>query len=80
MKASPYFVFALLAGVISKMANSPQEVFQIFKSLGSYTLVVTLGLLIMIFGVYPPLVTNLLLKIKYRSFMRNISPAQLMAF
>ena len=80
MKYAPYFVFALLAGVISKMANSPQEVFQIFKSLGSYTLVVTIGLLIMIFGVYPTLVTNLVRKIKYRSFMRNISPAQLMAF
>jgi Na+/H+-dicarboxylate symporter len=80
MKYAPYFVFALLAGVISKMANSPQEVFQIFKSLGSYTLVVSVGLLIMIFGVYPTLVTNLVRKIKYRSFMRNISPAQLMAF
>jgi Na+/H+-dicarboxylate symporter len=42
--------------------------------------VVSFGLLIMIFGVYPTLVTNLVRKIKYRSFMRNISPAQLMAF
>jgi len=34
----------------------------------------------MIFGVYPLLVTNVVRKLKYRSFFRNISPAQLMAF
>jgi Na+/H+-dicarboxylate symporter len=80
MKYAPYFVFALLAGVISKMADSPREVFEIFKSLGSYSLVVTFGLLIMIFGIYPGLISNIVRKIKYRTFLRNISPAQLMAF
>lgn len=80
MRYAPFFVFALLAGVLAKMADTPAEVFEIFKSLGAYTLVVTFGLLIMIFIVYPGLVSNLVRKIKYRSFLRNISPAQLMAF
>ena len=80
MKYAPYFVFALLAGVLAKMADDPKDVFEIFKSLGSYTLVVTFGLLLMIFVIYPSLVTTVVRKIKYRSFMRNISPAQLMAF
>ncbi|NQZ77195.1 MAG: cation:dicarboxylase symporter family transporter, partial [Ekhidna sp.] len=34
MKAAPYFVFALLAGVIAKMADTPGEVLEIFRSLG----------------------------------------------
>jgi Na+/H+-dicarboxylate symporter len=80
MKYAPYFVFALLAGVISKMADTPAEVFEIFKSLGAYTLVVTFGLVVMIFIVYPSLVSAIVKKIKYRTFLRNISPAQLMAF
>ncbi len=80
MRYAPYFVFALLAGVISKMADTPAEVFQIFKSLGTYTIVVTIGLLLMIFVVYPTLVSSIVRKVKYRTFLRNISPAQLMAF
>jgi len=80
MKYAPYFVFALLAGVIAKMADTPAEVFEIFKSLGTYTIVVSAGLLLMIFIVYPSLVSTVVRKIKYRPFLRNISPAQLMAF
>ena len=80
MHYAPYFVFALLAGVLAKMADTPAEVFEIFKSLGTYTIVVLIGLLIMIFVVYPTLVSNIVRKIKYRTFLRNISPAQLMAF
>lgn len=80
MHYAPYFVFALLAGVLAKMADTPAEVFEIFKSLGTYTIVVLIGLLIMIFVVYPTLVSNIVRRIKYRTFLRNISPAQLMAF
>jgi len=80
MEYAPYFVFALMAGVISKMANTPAEVLEILKTLGAYSLVVIIGLLTMIFIVYPLLVTNVVRKLKYRSFFRNISPAQLMAF
>jgi Na+/H+-dicarboxylate symporter len=80
MNYAPFFVFALMAGVISKMANTPGEVLEILKSLGTYSLVVVLGLSIMIFAVYPTLVMTLVRKIKYRTFFRHISPAQLMAF
>ncbi|MCF8257489.1 MAG: dicarboxylate/amino acid:cation symporter, partial [Flavobacteriales bacterium] len=50
MKAAPYFVFALLAGVISKMAgDDPLAVIEIFKGLGWYSLAVALGLAFMVF-------------------------------
>lgn len=80
MKAAPFFVFALLAGVISKMASTPQEVFEIFKGLGSYSLTVALGLGILIFGFYPALIAISIKKLSYMNFLRKISPAQFLAF
>ena len=57
MKAAPFFVFALLAGVISKMAgNDSSKVLDIFKALGWYSIVVLLGLFIMVFIFYPLLI------------------------
>lgn len=79
MKAAPFFVFALMAGVIAKMADTPAEVWEIFKSLGSYSLVVVLGLFFMIFVFYP-LMAKLIVKIGYADFFRKISPAQFLAF
>ena len=43
MAAAPFFVFALMAGVMSKMADTPSEVLDIFTSLGWYSLTVILG-------------------------------------
>lgn len=80
MKAAPFFVFALMAGVLSKMADTPAEVFEIFKGLGSYSLVVFIGLMLMIFVVYPLLAKAVVGKLTYREFFNRISPAQLMAF
>ncbi|WP_424962371.1 dicarboxylate/amino acid:cation symporter [Ekhidna sp.] len=80
MKAAPYFVFALLAGVIAKMANTPAEVLEIFKGLGSYTLTLFFGLAFMIFVFYPVIVVLFVKKMSYKEFFRRISPAQLMAF
>lgn len=79
MQAAPFFVFALMAGVIAKMADSPQEVLEIFKSLGSYSLTVLAGLAFMIFIFYP-LVMKLFVRIGYGEFFRKISPAQFLAF
>ena len=63
MQAAPYFVFALLAGVIAKMADSPKEVIEIFIGLGSYSLTLVTGLFFMVFVFYPlmlkPFVKNL---------------------
>ena len=80
MKAAPYFVFALLAGVIAKMADSPAEVLEIFKGLGSYSLTLFFGLSFMIFVFYPMIVMLFVKKISYKEFFRKIGPAQLMAF
>jgi len=45
MKGAPFFVFALLAGTISKLAgDDPKAVVTIFESLGWYSLVVIIGL------------------------------------
>ncbi len=80
MKGAPFFVFALLAGVVAKMANSPAEVFEIFKSLGSYTIAVLVGLCIMLFGFYPLVATTLIKKLNYKNFFEKLSPAQFLAF
>lgn len=81
MRAAPFFVFALLAGVISKMAgNDSSKVLEIFKALGWYSMVVVLGLFIMAFIFYPLLIRLFTNKISYGEFFRSISPAQLLAF
>lgn len=80
MQGAPFFVFALLAGVVAQMANSPGEVFEIFKSLGSYTITVLVGLAIMLFVVYPLIITTFIKKMSYKKFFQKISPAQFLAF
>ncbi len=80
MKVAPFFVFALLAGVIAKMANSVEEVLDIFLGLGTYSIGVIAGLFFMIFIFYPLLVTIFVKKISYKQFFKNISPAQFLAF
>jgi Na+/H+-dicarboxylate symporter len=80
MKAAPFFVFALLAGVIAKMADTPAQVWQIFKGLGSYSITLLVGLLFMIFVLYPLIVSLFIKKLTYREFLKRISPAQFLAF
>ncbi|UII28550.1 dicarboxylate/amino acid:cation symporter [Fulvivirga maritima] len=80
MKAAPFFVFALLAGVIAKMADTPAEVFEIFKGLWTYSLTLVLGLAFMVFIFYPLLITLFVKKLSYKEFFKNISPAQFLAF
>ena len=79
MRAAPFFVFALMAGVLSKMSNSIDGLMEILYSLGAYSLVVIGGLLFMIL-LYPLLVSIFVKRIKYTEFWCKISPAQLMAF
>jgi Na+/H+-dicarboxylate symporter len=80
MEAAPFFVFALMAGVISKMASTPAEVLEIFKGLLSYSVVVTVGLFFMIFVFYPLIIVTFVRKLSYSEFFRRISPAQFLAF
>lgn len=80
MRAAPFFVFCLLAGVIAKMADKPRDVLEIFKGLGLYSLVVVAGLAFMIFGFYSLIISLRVKGLSYREFLRKISPAQLLAF
>lgn len=80
MKIAPYFVFALLAGVIAKMADTPHEVFEIFKGLGTYSITLVIGLFFMVFVFYPVILTLFVKKLSYKEFFKNISPAQFLAF
>jgi Na+/H+-dicarboxylate symporter len=85
MVASPYLVFALIAGNFSELAkDDPNALFATLKSLGVYSLTVLVGLAIMIFVVYPLFVLTVIkrkgLKLSYASFFKRISPAQFLAF
>ncbi len=81
MKAAPFFVFALLAGTISRIAgDQPEKVLEIFKGLGWYSLCVVLGLAILLFVGYPVLVQLITKKMKYKDFMKGLTPAHTLAF
>jgi len=80
MQAAPFFVFALMAGVLAGMADTPAQVFEIFKGLGVYSLTVVLGLAIILFGIYPVIARTVVKPLTYREFFRRISPAQFLAF
>lgn len=80
MNAAPFFVFALMAGVIAQMADTPAEVIEIFKGLASYSIVLSLGLFFMIFVVYPLIVKLIVRELSISEFLRRISPAQFLAF
>ena len=80
MAAAPFFVFALLAGVIAKMADTPAQVFEIFLGLGSYSLTLLAGLFLLVFVFYPLILRFTVPKLSYKEFFKNISPAQFLAF
>lgn len=81
MKAAPFFVFALMAGVVSRIAgDDPSAVVQLFKSLAGYSVTVVLGLALVVFVVYPTAMSLLMRRNVFRRFLKAISPAQLLAF
>lgn len=81
MQAAPFFVFALLAGVVSKMAGDDiGKVIEIFKGLSWYSLTVLGGLLFMIFVIYPLILKLFVKQIPYKGFFKAIGPAQTLAF
>ncbi len=80
MKGAPFFVFALLAGKMSSMAETTDQLIEIFETLGWYSLTVILGLGIMIFLVYPFLATFFIKKMSYKKFFKGIRNAQVTAF
>ena len=74
MKAAPYFVFALLAGVVAKMADTPAQVLEIFKGLASYSVTLVVGLAFLVAVFYPAIMRIFVPKMGYRKFFKNISP------
>jgi Na+/H+-dicarboxylate symporter len=80
MKAAPFFVFCLMAGVLARSAGTLDELIEIFIQLIGYSLVVVLGLGIMMFAFYPMLLRLFGVPISYGKFFKNMSPAQFLAF
>jgi len=81
MRAAPYFVFALMTGVVARMAgDDPGAVAELFKGLAGYMVTMVLGLGLVVFLVYPALMTALMRRNVFRRFLRAMSPAQLLAF
>lgn len=81
MKAAPFFVFALLAGVVSQMAGDDVgKVVEIFKGLSWYSLTVVAGLAFMIFAFYPFLFKIFVRAVSYFGFFKAMGPAQTLAF
>ena len=81
MAISPFFVFALMAGLITSMAGDDLgKMKEIFLGLTAYSLVVVLGLAIMIFVVYPSFIVFISKKFGYFEFFKKIAPAQMLAF
>lgn len=80
MMAAPFFVFCLMAGVLVKTTDSIDGLLAIFSSLGKYALVVLLGIVLLVFGLYPLLLKIFNIKISYAAFFKGLSPAQFLAF
>lgn len=81
MKAMPFFVFCLLAGaIVSAAGDDPDKLTQLLSFLLWYSIAVIIGLMVMIFLVYPTLITTMVKRMKYGFFLRGISEMQLTAF
>ncbi len=75
MILAPFGVFALLSSLLVEFGASAS----LFVSLAKYSLTVILGLLFMIFIIYP-LILKFFTKTGYLNFFKSISPAQMLAF
>lgn len=81
MKGAPFFVFALMAGIVSEMAgDNPAKIFELFKGLTWYSLSVLGGLLLMAFVIYPSIMKFFVKRLSFKGFLKGISPAQMLAF
>ncbi len=81
MRGAPFFVFALMAGVVNKIAgDSPNKIVELFKGLGWYSLTVLVGLVLMAFVIYPLILKILVPSRKVGGFIKGISSAQALAF
>lgn len=80
MMSAPYGVFALIAALIVDVAGTnPKDTLSLFAALGLYSITVVLGLIVMIFVIYPFFI-RFFTKVSYRRFLKVIAPVQLLAF
>jgi Na+/H+-dicarboxylate symporter len=81
MRLAPFGVFALVSSLLVEIAggSNTHEVFEILYALVWYVGTVILGLGIMMFVVYP-FIMRLFTKKSYFTFLKQIRPAQLIAF
>ncbi len=80
MKIAPYGVFALIAAITVEVAGDQiADTAALFGSLGLYALTVIIGLLLMVFVIYPLIISSLTI-IGFKQFIKGLAPAQLLAF
>ena len=80
MMMAPIGVFGLMADAITSIAGeNPSQVIEVVQALGVYCLTVVAGLAVMVFFVYPIILT-VFTKKTVPEFFRAIAPAQLVAF
>ncbi|MCK9451287.1 MAG: dicarboxylate/amino acid:cation symporter [Bacteroidales bacterium] len=80
MWVAPYGVFALIAAITVEVAgDNIADTAALFGSLGLYALSVIIGLLFMVFVVYPIVISQLTV-IGFKQFIKGLAPAQLLAF
>ncbi|MDZ7738694.1 MAG: dicarboxylate/amino acid:cation symporter [Bacteroidales bacterium] len=75
MRFAPIGVFALLSALITEFSGDVQ----LFVALGKYAALTIVGLLVMIFGLYP-LYVRLFSKVRVRDFYKHLIPVQMVAF
>lgn len=81
MRAAPFFVFCLMAGILAKMAqDKPELMWSILRGLSWFAFTALIGLFSFILIVYPLIQKVFVRKFGYMEFFRKISPAQLFAF
>jgi proton glutamate symport protein len=80
MHFAPYGVFALIGSLIVDVAgNDVTQALELFSALGVYAFTVLLSLGLMVLVIYP-LAMRLFTPVKYKTFIKGILPAQIMAF
>lgn len=81
MKGAPFFVFALMAGKLTEMAQDDLDKIQDFlMALLAYSGVVVFGLAVLVFVIYPLVVSTFVKRISYVSFFKAMREAQILAF
>ena len=81
MQAAPFFVFALLAGILAQIAgDDPSMLINVFSGMGWFALTAFIGLMILIFLFYPLVMKIFVGHIPYTNFFKKIGSAQLLAF